>query len=54
MQKPQLLKTKKKKKKRRCLRCDQHFKSEGPWQRLCPECRKYANSQIFEEYSLGY
>jgi hypothetical protein len=42
--------------KRVCLRCDQIFLSEGPYNRLCPACREYMHTQPSpeEEYSLGY
>jgi len=41
---------------RRCLRCDRPFKSEGPWQRLCPACRQYATENAYEEeeFRFGY
>ena len=24
--------------RRSCLNCDRNFKSEGPWNRICPKC----------------
>lgn len=39
---------------RRCLKCDRLFKSEGPWQRLCPACRQYATEHAQEEFRFGY
>jgi hypothetical protein len=43
-------------KERSCLRCDQVFHSEGPYNRLCQACREYLNALPTpeEEYSLGY
>ncbi len=38
------------KKKRRCLRCDREFLSQGPWNRLCRDCREYAKKHTYEEY----
>jgi hypothetical protein len=43
-------------KKRICLRCDQVFLSEGPYNRLCQACREYLKALPTpeEEHSLGY
>ena len=27
-------------KSRTCLRCNTRFKSDGPWNRLCPKCKR--------------
>ena len=41
---------------RECLRCDQAFPSEGPFNRLCKTCLEYLNasSTPAEEYTIGY
>ena len=32
--------------RRQCLRCDACFASEGPWNRVCPECEHAAARTI--------
>jgi hypothetical protein len=41
---------------RDCLRCDQAFASEGPFNRLCKRCLEYLNSAStpMEEYTISY
>jgi hypothetical protein len=41
---------------RDCLRCDQVFPSEGPYNRLCKTCLEYlaTSPTPAEEYSIGY
>jgi len=42
------------KNKRRCLKCDQPFKSTGPENRLCSACARQNRQEGEDMYSIAY